>query len=30
MNIDKQQRLKAAGWQIGNAEDFLELSTSAK
>lgn len=26
MNIDKQKRLKRAGWAIGSATDFLELS----
>ena len=26
MKNDKLKRLKAAGWKIGNAEDFLQLS----
>jgi len=26
MNTTKQQRLEAAGWRIGSADDFLELS----
>ncbi|MBE9129908.1 MULTISPECIES: hypothetical protein [unclassified Coleofasciculus] len=27
MDAAKPQRLEAAGWSIGNASDFLELST---
>lgn len=26
MEKSKQQRLEAAGWKVGNAEDFLELN----
>ncbi len=26
MKTDKQKRLKAAGWKVGNAADFLQLS----
>jgi DNA-binding XRE family transcriptional regulator len=26
MNKRKMEKLKAAGWKVGNAEDFLELS----
>ncbi|MBD2576165.1 helix-turn-helix transcriptional regulator [Oscillatoria sp. FACHB-1406] len=26
MDILKRQRLEAAGWKVGNTEDFLELS----
>lgn len=26
MNADKMKKLKAAGWQIGSADEFLELS----
>jgi DNA-binding XRE family transcriptional regulator len=25
MDVQKQKKLEAAGWKIGNAEDFLEL-----
>lgn len=25
MNRDKRQRLEAAGWKVGSAQDFLEL-----
>ncbi|WP_062294145.1 hypothetical protein [Nostoc piscinale] len=27
MDINKRQRLEAAGWRIGDAADFLELSS---
>lgn len=26
MTPEKRQRLKEAGWAVGNAEDFLELT----
>lgn len=26
MKINKLERIKAAGWEVGNAEDFLQLS----
>ncbi len=26
MNLEKQKRLEQAGWKIGNAADFLELT----
>jgi hypothetical protein len=26
MKTDKLERLKAAGWKVANAEDFLQLS----
>ncbi len=27
MNGEKRRKLEKAGWQVGSAEDFLELST---
>jgi predicted transcriptional regulator len=26
MNTNKLERIKAAGWEVGNADDFLQLS----
>lgn len=30
MDIEKQKRLEAAGWKIGDAEDFLELTEAER